>query len=65
MPKFNKGDRVRVRIDTTSPYRGRVGTIDGDPTKDSFGLWYRVKFESEGFKRIYHFVEQDLEEISS
>ena len=64
MPKFKKGDKVRVRIDTPSPYRGRIGTVDEEPIKDSYGFWYVVKFESEGFKRNYRFLEHDLEAAS-
>lgn len=61
MPKFKKGDKIKVRLDTTSPYRGHIGTVDEEPIKDSFGFWYMVKFESKGFTRNYRFVEQDLE----
>ncbi len=64
MTKFTKGDKVRVRTDTTSPYRGRIGIIDEEPIKDSYGFWYMVKFESKGFIRSYLFVELDLEAIS-
>jgi ribosomal protein L21E len=64
MPKFKKGDKVRVRLDTSSPYRGRIGTVDEEPAKDSYGFWYMVKFESEGFRRSYRFLERDLEAVS-
>jgi hypothetical protein len=64
MPKFNKGDKVRVCVDTTSPYRGRVGTIDEEIVGDSFGFWYIVKFETKGFNRSYRFNEKDLEAAS-
>jgi hypothetical protein len=63
MPKFKKGDKVRVRLDTVSPYRGRIGTVDEEPTKNAF--WYMVKFESKGFTRVYFFAEQDLESVYS
>jgi len=33
MPKFKKGDKVKVRVDTTSPYRGRIGIVDREPIK--------------------------------
>jgi hypothetical protein len=65
MPKFKRGEKVRVRLDTSSPYRGRIGIIDEEPVKDSYGFWYTVKFESKGFIRSYRFVEQDLEAISN
>jgi len=61
MAQFKKGDNVKVRLDTSSPYRGRAGVIAGTPTKDSFGFEYAVKFESQGFIRNYRFLEQDLE----
>jgi hypothetical protein len=64
MPKFKKGDKVKVRLDTNSPYRGRMGTVDEEPIKDSFGFWYMVKFESGGFARSHRFTEQDLEAVS-
>ncbi len=63
MPKLKKGDKVRVRLDTTSPYRGRIGIIDEEHAKDSYGFWYTVKFETTGFTRSYRFAEQDLEQI--
>ena len=63
MPKFNKGDKVKVRLDTSSTYRGRSGTIDNEISEDSFGLWYMVKFETKGFTRSYRFNEKDLEAV--
>lgn len=63
MPKFNKGDKVRVRLDTASPYRGRIGIVDEESRKDSSGFWYVVKFESKGFSRSYTFAENDLEKM--
>jgi hypothetical protein len=61
MPKFNKGDKVRIRLDNASPFRGRSGSIDEEPIGDSFGYWYMVKFTSKGFARSYRFPEEDLE----
>jgi len=29
MPKFDKGDKVRVRSDCTSPYKGCTGIVEG------------------------------------
>ena len=63
MPKFKKGDKVRIRLDTTSPDRGRIGIVDEKPIKDSYGFWYIVKFGSRGFTRKYRFSEQDLESV--
>jgi hypothetical protein len=61
MPKFKKGDRVRVRLDTSSPYRGRIEIVDEEPTQDSNGFWYILKFESGGFTRSYRFLERHVE----
>jgi hypothetical protein len=61
MPKFKKGDRVKVRLDNASPYRGRSGVVSEAPLNDSFGFWYMVKFYSAGFARVYRFIETDLE----
>jgi hypothetical protein len=65
MPKFKKGDKVKVRLDTASPYRGRSGVVNEKPMNDSYGFWYMVKFESNGNTSAYRFVEQDLEEVNS
>ena len=64
MPKFKEGDRVRVRLDTASPYRGRIGVVNGEPSQDSFGYSYVVKFEARGLTIVYRFVERDLEAVS-
>jgi hypothetical protein len=61
MQKFKKGDAVKVRFDTTSPYRGRRGIVNENPVNDSYGFWYTVKFESRGYAPSLRFVEQDLE----
>ena len=65
MPKFKKGDKVRVRLDTTSPYRGRIGIVNENPINDSHGVWYAVKFESKEHAPTYRFGEQDLEAARS
>jgi len=65
MQKFNKGDAIKIRLDTTSPYRGRNGIINENPINDSYGFWYMVKFESTGFIRNIRFKEHDLEAINS
>ena len=59
MSKYKKGDKVKVRTGVVSPYRGRIGTVDEEPTNDAY--WYMLKFESKGFARTYFFTEQDLE----
>jgi len=64
MPKFKTGDKVRVRLDSASPYRGRIGVIDKESMKDSYGFWYMVKFERRDLLAVNRFVEQDLERVS-
>jgi hypothetical protein len=64
MPEFKKGDKVRVRLDSASPYRGRSGVVDKEGTKDSFRSWYMVKFESRGLAAVSRFAEEELEAIS-
>ena len=64
MPKFKKGDRVKVRFDTTSPYRGRIGVVDREPFKDFHGFGYMVRFGLEGSTTVCRFIEQDLEPMS-
>jgi hypothetical protein len=63
MPKFRKGDRVRIRIDVASPLRGRIATIGEEPSGDSF--WYIVKLESEMLSKSYFFAQQDIESLYS
>ncbi len=65
MPKFKIGDKVKVRLDTASPYRGRFGVVTEKPISDSYGFWYMVKFESKGYAPAYRFVEKDLEAVSA
>jgi hypothetical protein len=64
LAKFKAGDKVKVRTDTTSPYRGRIGVINGEPSEDSFGLSYSVKFEARSATIVYRFFERDLEEAN-
>jgi hypothetical protein len=61
MPKFTKGNIVRVRINADSPYKGHFGTIDFDPIDDSVG--YMVKIRSEKYIHHYLIEAQDLELI--
>jgi hypothetical protein len=61
MAKYKKGDTVKIRLDTTSPYRGRKGIVTENLSEDSYGFWYMVKFESKGFSPSSRFNEKDLE----
>jgi hypothetical protein len=58
---FKKGDKVKVNLDNSSPYRGRAGVISELLAADSYGSWYMLKFESKGFSRSYRFNEKDLQ----
>jgi len=64
MPKFKKGDKVRIRLDSSSINRGHIGTIDEEAKKHTLGFWYMVKLEMLGFTGVYPFAEQDLELIN-
>ena len=64
MPKFKRGDKVRIRPDCASPYRGRMGAVEEEPSKDSSGFWYMVKFELKGLRVVNRFFEEDLEVVN-
>jgi len=64
MQQLEKGDKVRVRLDTDSPFRGRTGIV-ADETKNISGFWYVVKFESKGSALSYTFFEKELEKINA
>lgn len=64
MPKFKEDDRVRVCLETASPYRGRIGVVNGKPSQDSNGYSYEVKFENKGLRTVYRFIERDLEAVN-
>jgi hypothetical protein len=63
MAKFEKGQTVKVRTDTTSPYRGRIGVVAREPVKKGFDFLYIVKFEGRGFSPVVEFIEKDLEAV--
>lgn len=64
VPKFKKGNKVRVSFNSTSPYRDHTGVVDKEPLKDTFRFWYMVKFESKGLATASRFAEEELEEVS-
>jgi hypothetical protein len=49
MTEFEKSDKVRVRMDLTSPYSGSFGTVFEELREALYGFWNSVKFESIGF----------------
>ena len=59
--KFNKGSKVKISVNSPSPYRGQTGFIDKEPTKDAFRFWYMVRIESKGFTSVRRFAEEELE----
>ncbi|MBN2240586.1 MAG: hypothetical protein JW712_12500 [Dehalococcoidales bacterium] len=66
MPKFNKGDKVKVSPDSHSPYRGQIGEID-ETASGTTGLnesEYMVRFEWKGLRPAARFTEDELESVS-
>lgn len=70
MPKFKKGDRVRVRLTSHSPYSGHIGVVDENPSSystpagRSSGFWYSVRFTWRGLHPAVRFREEDLEAVT-
>jgi hypothetical protein len=71
VPKFEKGDQVKVRAESHSPYRGYVGVVDAQaskylaPPKRASGFWYMVRFEWKGLRPAARFMEEELEAATS
>jgi len=59
--KFNKGSKVKISVNSPSPYRGQTGFIDKEPTKDAFRFWYRVRIESKSLTTVGRFAEEEPE----
>jgi curved DNA-binding protein CbpA len=59
--KFKKGSKVKVRADSPSAYRGQIGVIDQEPTRDAFRFWYMARIESRGLTTVRRFAEEELE----
>ena len=64
-PKFKKGSKVKVKADSPSAYRGQIGVVDKEPTKDAFRFWYMAKIESRGLTTVRRFAEEELEGLSN
>jgi curved DNA-binding protein CbpA len=60
-PKFNKGSKVKIKADSPSAYRGQIGVVDKEPTKDAFRFWYMARIESRGLTTVRRFAEEELE----
>ena len=61
MAQFKKGDRVRIRPDTSSQFRGHNGTVTEEPISASGILGYIVEIDYRGLKLSYQFSEKELE----
>jgi DnaJ-class molecular chaperone len=61
VPKFKKGSKVKISVNSLSQYRGQIGVVDKEPTKDAFRFWYMVRIESKGLKTVRRFAEEELE----
>jgi hypothetical protein len=61
MAAFKKGDTIRIRLDTQSAYRGRIGTVDREPVTEAGIVWYKIKFTYSGSPITSRFQEKDLE----
>jgi len=61
VPKFKKGSKVKISLNSPSQYRGHIGVVDKEPVNDAFRFWYMVKIESKGFTTVRRFAEEELE----
>jgi curved DNA-binding protein CbpA len=61
VPKFKKGSKVKISVNSLSQYRGQIGVVDKEPTKDAFRFWYTVRIESKGLTTARRFAEEELE----
>jgi len=61
VPKFKKGSKVKISVNSPSQYRGHIGVVDKEPVNDAFRFWYMVKIESKGLTTVRRFAEEELE----
>ncbi len=65
IPKFKKGDRVRINHNSASPYRGCSGVVER-VVEEKSGLLYIVQFGKSGdLTRTDNFLEDNLQTIGS
>ena len=64
-PKFKKGSKVKIKADSPSAYRGQIGVVDKEPTKDAFRFWYMARIESRGLTTARRFAEEELEGLGN
>ena len=64
-PEFEKGDKARVRSDSTSPYKGCTGVVEG-VIKEESGFLYIVQFGRSGdLAPTDDFMEEDLQTVGN
>ena len=61
MKKFNKGDKVKIGLNASSPYRGHTGIVQTEIVKASSRIVYCVKLDLKDFTLFYQFREKDIE----
>jgi len=65
VPKYKRGEQVRVRFSCSSPYRGCAGVIKGI-IKEERGILYIVQFgESDDVALANDFLENDLQSVNT
>ena len=61
VPKFKKGSKVKISVNSLSQYRGHSAIVDKEPVSDAFRFWYMVRIESKGLTTVRRFAEEELE----
>ena len=61
LPKFEKGGKVKISVNSLSQYRGQTGIVDKEPVSDAFRFWYMVRIESKGLTAVRRFPEEELQ----
>lgn len=65
VPKFKKGSKVKISVNSPSPYKGHTGVVDKEPVNDAFRFWYMVRIESKGLTTARRFAEEELEGLDN
>jgi molecular chaperone DnaJ len=61
VPKFKKGSKVKISVNSPSPYRGYTGVVGKEPVNDAFRFWYMVSIESKSLATVRRFAEEELD----
>ena len=64
MANFKKGDKVKIRLEANSQFRGHAGIITAVLKRESRIFGYIVEIDSQGKKISYQFSERDLENVN-